>query len=472
MKAFMDEDFLLDNETARVLYHDYAATMPIIDYHCHVSPMEIAQDRRFENITQIWLGGDHYKWRLLRAYGVDEDLITGESSSDYEKFKAFAQVIPKTVGNPVYHWAHLELKRYFNCDLPLSPDTADEIWNNCHKRLAQEDMSVRGIITCSHVKVIATTDDPTDDLVWHKAIADDASFPTLVVPTFRPDNAMNVEKPGFIRYIEKLAESAGITIHDLDGLYAALENRLVFFHSMGCRASDHGLDDVPYNENAEAEATKAFKKALEGGILTAAEAGYYKAALMLFLGRQYARFGWVMQIHYGAMRNINTTMFRRLGADTGFDAIGGLDCSRSIASFLDHLDKSGELPKTILYSMNPNDDAMLVSIAGCFSGVGITNKVQHGSAWWFNDSKHGIESQLTSLASRGLLGGFVGMLTDSRSFLSYTRHEYFRRLLCNLVGGWVESGEYPHDLGVLGGIIQDISYRNAAGYFGIGETAL
>jgi glucuronate isomerase len=464
MKPFMDKDFLLGGETAKALFHGFAADMPIIDYHCHVDPSEIAKDRRFGNLAQAWLGGDHYKWRLMRANGEDERYITGDGS-DYEKFLAFARALPKAVGNPVYQWAHLELRRYFGCDMVLSPETAKEIWNVCNEKQREGSMSVRGIIRQSRVTHIATTDDPADSLVWHKAIAEDASFNVKVVPAFRPDKAVNIEKPGFKDYIAKLGTVAGAGIKSLDDLLAALKGRLDFFHAMGCRASDHGLDNVPYAENAEALAPKAFERALGGEAVAPNEAEAYKTAVLLFLGREYAKRGWAMQLHYGAQRNLNPRMFNELGPDTGFDAISTGECSRKVAALLGALAATGELPKAILYSLNPNDDAMLVSVAGCFMEAGTACKVQHGSAWWFNDPKPGMEAQLTSLASRGLLGGFVGMLTDSRSFLSYTRHEYFRRVLCNLLGNWADNGEFPGDIEALGQIVKDISYNNARDYF-------
>jgi len=459
----MDTDFLLKNETAKTLYHDYAAVMPVIDYHCHVSPEEIANDRRFENIAQAWLGGDHYKWRLIRANGEDEKLITGKESTDYDKFMAFARALPKAIGNPAYHWAHLELQRYFGCDLTLSPATADKIWEICNEKLADAGLSVRGIITKSNVTAIATTDDPADSLEWHKALAGDSSFKTKVVPAFRPDQSMNIEKPGFKKYMEKLGASADIVINSLADLFTALKNRIDYFDKLGCLAADHGLDYVPY---AEGDAAAIFNKAVNGGSLTENEIETYKTALLLFLGGQYVKHGWVMQLHYSALRNTNTKGFSKLGPDTGFDAISGRECGAKIASLLNRLEQENSLPKTILYSLNPNDDAVLQSISGCFPAAGIVNRVQQGSAWWFNDTKQGMENQITSFASRGLLGGFLGMLTDSRSFLSYTRHEYFRRILCNLFGEWVENGEYPSDMHTLGAMVQDISYNNTNRYFG------
>lgn len=471
MRPFMDEEFLLTNETAKTLYHSYAEKMPIIDYHCHIDPAEIAQDRRFENITQLWLSGDHYKWRMIRSNGVEERLITGDAG-DREKFEKFAETMPKAIGHPVYHWTHLELKRYFGCDLAIGPDTAEEIWQLTSKKLAEDDaLSVRGIISSSGVQAIATTDDPADSLEWHTAIQKDPSCNVQVVPCFRPDKAVNIDKPGFIAYIETLGKSEDFRIQTIDDLQQVLCKRLDFFAAMGCLASDHGLDYVVYRPDPENRAGMIFKKALAGQNVSFEEAEIYKTALMLFFGRQLAKRGWVMQLHYGAIRNANTRMFQKIGPDTGFDCISTFDCSRQITGFLNALENTGELPKTVLYSLNPNDNGLLGSIIGCFQGSGAAGKIQHGSAWWFNDSKTGMEQQLTSLANHSLLGNFIGMLTDSRSFLSYTRHEYFRRVLCNLIGIWVENGEYPADIPILGEMIKDIAYRNTARYFGFGLKA-
>lgn len=461
MKAFMDDDFFLGNQTSKTLYHEFAAPMPIIDYHCHINPAEIAQNRRFDNVAQLWIGGDHYKWRLIRANG-EGGKGTAESSG-HDQFLAFARALPKAAGNPVYHWTHLELKRYFDCPLTLSPDTAEEIWQWCNKKLAGGGFSVRDIIRRSRVEVIATTDDPADSLEWHRAIAGDPSFSVRVVPTFRPDGTIHIKKPGFVPYLARIGKAAGIPVKTLDDLYAVLENRMDFFGRAGCRASDHALDTVPFVENAEEQAPKLFGRALSGESLTAGEAETYQAAMLLFLGRAYKKRGWVMQLHYGAQRNVNGLMHQKFGPDTGYDAISCRDCSQSIAALLNSLGEA--LPKTVLYSLNPNDNAMLVSVCGCFTEDGVPGKVQQGCAWWFNDTKHELEAQLVSLAGRGLLGSFIGMLTDSRSFLSYTRHEYFRRILCNLLGTWVENGEYPADIPALGRMVQDISYSNTKKYF-------
>ena len=463
MKTFIDKDFLLNNEIAKTLYHEYAAVMPVIDYHCHVKPSEIAEDRQYENISKLWLEGDHYKWRLMRWHGVDERYITGDAS-DWEKFEAFANTLIHAAGNPLYHWSHLELQRYFDCYLPLKPDTVKDIWRICNEKL-KSGFTVRDIIKQSGVEVICTTDDPADDLPWHKKIARDASFRTKVYPTFRPDKALAVNKPGYAGYIQKLSAAYGGQLLTLADLFDALSSRLEYFTDNGCKVADHGLDTVPW-EPAGGNAESIFKRALLGEIINAHETEQFQTELMLFLGREYARHGVVMQLHYGALRDVNPGLYRIHGPDTGFDCISMPDCSHSLASYLGTLEEENALPKTILYSVNPNDNAMLSSLAGSFQQAGIDGKVQSGSAWWFNDTRNGIEGNLTALAETAVLGGFVGMLTDSRSFLSYTRHEYFRRILCGLLGRWVENGEYPDDIDCLGKIVRNISYFNAKKYFG------
>jgi len=461
----MDKNFLLNNNTAEVLYHDYASQMPVIDYHCHINPAEIMENRRFDNITQAWLGGDHYKWRLMRAAGVDERYITGDAT-DREKFQKFAEILPMCIGNPVFHWTHLELQRYFECDLIINGDTAGQIWNITQEKLKKDSLSVRGIIASSNVQAIGTTDDPLDSLDWHKALRRDPKNNVVVSPTFRPDKAINIDKPDFVDYIIKLGEVTGNSIHTVDDLKVALLNRIEFFSEMGCRASDHGLDYIVFRSTDDTTIESIFQKSLDGQSLSENEVESFKTNLMLFFGREFARLGWVMQLHYGAMRNNNEPKFKLLGPDTGFDAISTRECSQAIASFLNALESESKLPRTILYSLNPNDNAMLVTIMGCFQDSGMSGKIQHGSAWWFNDTKVGMEQQISTLANSGVLGTFIGMLTDSRSFLSYTRHEYFRRILCNLLGELVERGEYPANIDILGEIVKDISYRNAARYFG------
>ena len=463
--GIIKDNFLLKTETAKKLYNA-AKDMPIIDYHCHINPKEIYENRKFENITQVWLGGDHYKWRLMRSNGVDENEITG-AADDFTKFLRFAEMLPKAIGNPMYHWCHLELKRYFGFDGILNGDTAKEVYDLCNKKLQSDDMSVRAIIEKSNVKMIGTTDDPVDDLKWHKMLNEDKTFKTIVCPTFRPDKAVNIDKAGFADYIKKLSEVSGIEIQDADDVKEALAKRLDYFCENGCRATDHGLDYVVYEPANRFVVNGIFKKVMNGGKATQFEADQYKTALMLFLGEKIAEKGIVMQLHYGAQRNTNTIMFKKLGADTGFDCISVKNCGEALTGYLNELEKKGKLPKTIIYSLNPNDNELIDTVLGCFQSSEAQGKIQHGSAWWFSDTKSGMENQLKSLANLSLLGNFVGMLTDSRSFLSYTRHEYFRRILCNLIGEWVENVEYPNDIKTLETLVEDISYNNAKRYFGL-----
>mgnify|MGYP004513757609 FL=1 len=465
MKAFMDENFLLSTETAQRLFHSYAETMPVLDYHCHISPEEIATDRRFENITQVWLGGDHYKWRFMRSCGVDEAYITG-NASDRDKFFKWAEVLGKAIGNPLYHWSHLELQRYFDYHKPLNQNTASEVWELCNKKLAEKDMSARGLIRKSNVTLICTTDDPIDSLCYHKAIAEDQSFSVQVLPAWRPDRSIAIEKPDFAAYMEQLSSVSHIEINSFPALCKALKVRLDFFDSMGCVVSDHGLDYVMYAPATEQQADMILKKRLSGAALSHEEILQFKTMLLLFLGREYARRGWVMQLHYGVKRNNNTRLFQAIGADTGYDCIGDQAPAGELADFLNALECTNELPKTILYSLSPNDNAAIETIMGCFQNSQAVSKLQHGSAWWFNDHRPGMEAHLRSLASLGNLSGFVGMLTDSRSFLSYTRHEYFRRILCEYIGTLVENGEFADDEQILSDLVKDISYRNAVAYFG------
>ncbi len=465
MKKFMDKDFLLETKTAKTLYHKYAASMPIIDYHCHINPAEIAEDRRFDNITQVWLGGDHYKWRMIRSNGVAEEEITGDAD-DRTKFQRFAEAMPRAIGNPMYHWTHLELQRYFGYNGVLNGNTAEEVWNLCNAKLKEDGMTARGLIRQSNVKVIGTTDDPVDTLEHHAAIAADPACDFKVVPSFRPDKAVNIYKPGFVDYIATLGKANGVDIHTVADVKAALTVALDRFEKNGCKASDHGLDYVMFRPASDEQVEAIFQKAMAGQAVTMEEAEMYVTALVLFCGREYARRGWVMQIHYNVQRNTNTRKFNTLGPDTGFDCINTYNCAEAVTGLLNALDVDGLLPKTVLYSLNPADNELLGSVIGCFQGTEAAGKIQHGSAWWFNDNKTGMQKQLTDLANLSLLGNFIGMLTDSRSFLSYTRHEYFRRILCNLIGGWVENGEYPADMDTLGQLVQDISYNNAARYFG------
>ncbi|MBQ2939179.1 MAG: glucuronate isomerase [Clostridia bacterium] len=468
MTAFMTKDFLLSNDTAKVLYHQYAADCPIVDYHCHVSPKEIYEDRRFENITQVWLGGDHYKWRIMRSNGVEERYITGDAS-DREKFQKFAEALPRAIGNPMYHWCHLELKTYFGYEGILNGDTAEEVWQLAAKKLQQPEMSVRGLIAQSNVAFVGTTDDPIDSLEWHEKLAADKTMKTVIAPSFRPDKALNIDKAGWLTYIRTLSVVAGVDIVDLATLKEALGRRIKFFNEHGCKASDHGLDRTVYRPASEDEVNTVIAKGLNGEAVTADEADALKTALLLFCAAEYRRYGWVMQLHYNCLRNNNTAMFNRLGPDTGFDCIGPYNGSAALAQLLDALDQNDQLPRTILYSLDPNDNEFIGTLIGCFQSSECAGKLQHGSGWWFNDNKTGMQEQMTSLANLGLLGNFVGMLTDSRSFLSYTRHEYFRRILCDLIGRWVENGEYPADMTVLGGLVRDICNRNAVRYFRLEE---
>lgn len=464
MKQFMDKDFLLSTEMSQTLYHQFAENMPILDYHCHINPQEIYEDRKFENITQVWLGGDHYKWRQMRSNGVDEKYITGDGS-DREKFQAWAETMPKLIGNPLYHWSHLELRRYFGYEGYLNGDTAEEVWNLCNAKLQEDSMTVRNIIKQSGVTLICTTDDPVDSLEWHKKIAEDPTFDVQVLPAWRPDKAMNVEKPTYGEYIAQLSKVSGVEVKDFASLKEALKNRMAFFASMGCCVSDHALEYVMYVPASDAEVDAILQKGLRGEAISKEEELKYKTAYMLFVAREYVKLGWVMQIHYGCKRDNNAYMFEQLGPDTGYDCINNYAPSAQMADFLNALSATNDIPKTILYSLNPNDNASIGSIIGCFQGD-IPGKIQQGSAWWFNDHKIGMTEQITSLANLGCLGNFVGMLTDSRSFLSYTRHEYFRRILCDIFGTWVENGEYPADMKALEELVRGICYNNAVKYFG------
>ena len=461
---FMTEDFLLETPVARKLYHDFAEHQPIIDYHCHISPKEVYEDRKFDNITQVWLGGDHYKWRMIRTNGVPEEEVTG-AASDRVKFQRFAEALPLAIGNPMYHWTHLELKRYFGVDMPLTGDTAEEIWKICNEKLQTPELSVRNIIKNSNVKMIGTTDDPADDLAFHKLIAEDASFDTKVLPSFRPDTVVNIEKPAFPDAVARLAGVCGFAINNPEDLKKALSQRLDFFCAHGCKASDHGMDAVVYRRGTAEQVAAAFEKAMERKPLTIEEIEMFRTEMLLHLGRENSKRGVVMQIHYGVQRNTNTKKFQTIGADTGFDTIAGGGDGIGLARFLDALAQDDALPKTIIYSLDPKDNELIDTIIGSFQGPECPGKIQHGSAWWFSDTKSGMENQLKSLANLSILGNFVGMLTDSRSFLSYTRHEYFRRILCNFLGKLVDNGEYPEDYKSLEKIVAGISYENAKRYF-------
>lgn len=464
MKKFMDKDFLLETDTAKELFHNYAEIVPVLDYHCHINPQEIYEDRKFDNIAQVWLGGDHYKWRQMRSNGIDEYYITGDAS-DWEKFEKYAQTLDKAIGNPLYHWSHLELQRFFDYDGVLSSKTAKEVWDLCNEKLSHDDMSVRNLIKKANVTLICTTDDPIDDLKWHKLIKEDDSFDVQVLPAWRPDKAVNINKPDFMEYVGKLADAAQMEINTFEDLKKALANRMDFFAEKGCSVADHGLDYVMYVPASDDEIEAIFAKKKNGEELTNEEVVKFKTAIMLFLAKENKNHNWVMQLHYGCKRDNNTVMFDKLGPDTGYDCISNEAPGSQLADFLNAVNMDGGLPKTIIYSLNPGDDELIGTILGCFQNSDAIGKIQQGSAWWFNDNKTGMQKQMTSLANLGLLGNFVGMLTDSRSFLSYPRHEYFRRIMCNLIGGWVENGEFPYDMDLLAPIVKGISYNNAIDYF-------
>ena len=464
MKAFLDDDFLLTTPTARRLYQ-VARSMPILDYHCHLDPKEIAQDRRFENITQVWLGGDHYKWRLMRANGVDEAYITGDAP-DREKFQKWAETLELAIGNPLYHWSHLELRRYFGYEGVLNGDTAQEVWELCNQKLQEPGMSARNLIANSGVTLVCTTDDPADSLEWHQQLAQDSSFPVKVLPAWRPDAAMGLERPEYLDYLQRLGQAAGVKIRTYADLKEALLSRMAFFDKMGCRASDHALTVAVCQPASEEELERVFQKRLEGEPLTQEELAAFQTGFLRFVAGEYKRLGWVMQLHYGCRRNNNTRMFHKLGRDTGYDAVLQGTPSLEVAAFLDLLASQDALPRMVLYSLNPNDDEGLNSVIGCFQDGTPLGRIQQGSAWWFNDHKTGMVKQLTAFAIGGPLGNSIGMLTDSRSFLSYPRHEYFRRILCELLGAWVENGEYPADWKALEKMVRGVCYNNAVEFFG------
>lgn len=468
MKQFMDENFLLETETAQRLYHDHAAKMPIIDYHCHINPAEIAEDKRYDNITQVWLGGDHYKWRAMRCNGVPECDITGCKDSDpYRTFERWAETLPRAIGNPLYPWTYLELKRYFGITEALNPKSAERIYSQCNARLQEADMSVRGIIEQSNVKLICTTDDPVDNLEWHKKIKEDATCNVKVLPAFRPDKAMNIQKPEFAAYIATLAEVSGMAIATFADLEAALASRITFFNDMGCRASDHALDYPIFVPATQMQLNAILAKGMESQSITLEEQNQYKTAILLSISKKYKEYDWVMQIHFGCIRDNNTPWYNKLGPDTGFDAVSNTHGVDDLGQLMNAMSGQGTLPKMVLYSLNQYDNEAIMTLAGCFQVDGAcASQIQMGAAWWFNDTKTGMEKQLTDFANLGTLGNFIGMLTDSRSFLSYTRHEYFRRILCNWIGNLVENGEYHADMETLGQLVEDISYNNTVKFFG------
>ncbi len=468
MKPFMNADFLLPNDCARRLFHEYAAQMPIIDYHCHLPPADIASNATFRNLAHAWLGGDHYKWRAMRSNGVAEDDITGHEA-DYRTFLAWAKTVPRLVGNPLYHWTHLELQRYFDIHEPLSAKNAPAIWDACNAQLVRPEFGARSLLMRMKVRAVGTTDDPADTLEHHTAYAKvrQADQPVMV-PSFRPDRALAVDDlPAWQAYLSRLGAAANVDIGSYAALIQALESRHSAFHALGCRASDHGLV-APFATFGSAMTVQhVFVRMLQGVAPSRQEADTFKTAVLLEVGRMNAKRGWAMQLHLSAIRNLNTTMFNRLGPDTGYDAVNDEPIAPRLAAFMNALQSDGLLPKTILYSLNPNDLAVLGTVMGCFQDGSSPGKIQMGSAWWFNDHIDGMRQQMVSLANLGLMSRFVGMLTDSRSFLSFPRHEYFRRVLCALVGGWMQDGEIPPDFDTFGAMVQDISYRNAKNYFAI-----
>lgn len=467
MKTFNDSEFMLNNDTAVRLYNNYAdiKKVPIIDYHCHIPVSEIRQDRHFGNITEIWLGADHYKWRQMRVNGVPEKYITGDAD-DYDKFAAWAEIMPRLIGNPLYHWSHMELSYFFDVHEPLSAKNAKSVWDKCNEKIAQKDFGARKMISMSNVELLCTTDDPIDSLEDHVALASDDTFETKVLPAFRPDNALDIEKDSWKDYIGKLSTAAGVTIENVVDLISALEKRIEHFDKCGCKVSDHGLYDVRYFPCSDDEANRIFKAVLSGGRINGADKWKYKTWVLQRLAALYTKKNWVMQLHFGVTRDANHNAFLQLGINTGFDCLHNDTSSMSLMRFLDALEQEDSLPKTILYSLNPNDNAYIDCIAGCFAKEGVRGKVQQGSAWWFNDHFEGMTEQIKTYASMLTLGNHIGMLTDSRSFLSYTRHDYFRRIVCNLVGEWVENGMYPWDEEELAKIIRGISVDNTRDYFG------
>ncbi len=464
MKKFMDKDFLLQTETAKVLYHNHAAKMPIFDYHCHINPQQIADDVRFENITQIWLYGDHYKWRAMRTNGVNEKYCTGDAG-DWEKFEKWAETVPYTLRNPLFHWTHLELKKFFGIEKILSPATAKEIWDECNAKLQTPGYSVRGIIRMADVHTICTTDDPVDSLEHHRKIKADG-FEVAVLPAWRPDKAMAVDNVvAYNEYIDKLAEVSNTEITSFEQLLRALDKRHRFFHENGCRLSDHGLETAIAEDYTNDEIEKIFTRIRGGNELSQTEILKFKSAMLYEFGIMDHSRGWTQQFHIGALRNNNTRLFKKLGADVGLDSIGDFEIAKPLSKLLDKLDTNDKLAKTVLYNLNPRDNELFGTMIGNFQDGSIPGKMQFGSGWWFLDQKDGMEKQINALSNLGLLSRFVGMLTDSRSFLSYTRHEYFRRTLCNILGNDIENGEIPNDMELVGKMVENICFNNAKSYF-------
>ena len=466
MATLIRNQFLLSSPTAERLYYDYAQNCPIIDYHCHIEAKDIAENISYKNLTELWLSGDHYKWRLMRSAGIDEKYITGDAD-DYEKFYAWVKVIEGAVGNPLYHWTALELLRYFDMKEPLTTDNAEQVWNTTSAMLTSGNMRARDLITRSNVERLCTTDDPIDDLSYHQMISDDLSFTPIVLPAFRPDRALDIQKKDFPEYIQKLSEVSGIQISGFEDLLSALSSRLDLFSERGCKLSDHGMENFVFIPAADEDADRILRLRLMDSQedLSFEEEAIYRSALLVALSKEYAKRGWAMQIHFGCRRDNNSEALRNLGINTGFDTIAGGNFVAPLANYMSYLTEMHALPRMILYSLNPNDDALIDTLIGCFQDGTIPMKVQHGAAWWFNDHQEGIRRHLKSLASQSYLPGFLGMLTDSRCLLSYTRHEYFRRILCDYLGSLVENGEYPKDMERLGAITQNICYYNARNLF-------
>ena len=471
MKAFMDKDFVLETATAQHLFHDYAEKLPLIDYHCHLNPREIYEDRRFNDLAEVWLGGqqpdgtfagDHYKWRLMRSNGVPEEYVTGNKPG-FERFLKLAEALEMAIGNPMYHWCHLELQQFFGVTEPLTTESAKRIWDKANEMLQNDpEMTARGLIRKANVAFIGTTDDPIDTLEWHDKIAADPTIDTIVGPSYRPDKAVNIHKGGWHEYMKALAKSVGKEdLATMQDVLDALLERLAHFKAHGCKASDHGLDYVPFVNYTVEQADAVYQKARNGEKLTVEEVEGFQTVILLTLGKRYAELGIVMQLHYSCLRNNNNRIFKAQGGDTGVDAIAQNTCGVNISQLLSALDEAGACPKTILYSLNPADNAQVGTLIGCFQDATVPGKIQHGSAWWFNDNKTGMQDQMISLGNLGLLGNFIGMLTDSRSFLSYARHDYFRRIMCNLIGNWVENGEYPNVESSLQKIVEGISCKTA-----------
>lgn len=464
MKKFMDKDFLLDTDAAKKLFHDFAENMPICDYHCHLNPKEIFENKPPESITELWLSGDHYKWRAMRSCGVEEKYCTGDAT-DREKFQKFAYTLQYCIGNPLYHWAHIELQRYFGIDTPLNAKTADDIFDRANDAIRNGDFRPQSLIMKSNVKVVCTTDDPVDDLKYHKLLKDVQGFDCKVLPSFRPDKALNAHLDGFADYIITLANAADVEISSYKDVITALLKRADYFDSVGCRVSDQAFDYPPYAVAADDEIDEIFSRAMKGEKITLAECDKYRTPILLALGEKYHELGWAMEIHIGAMRNNNTLMFNKIGADTGFDSVGDCEIAQPLSRFLDALNVEDKLPKTILFNLNDKDNTVLGTMLGNFQSADAESKIQFGPAWWFLDTMDGMTNQMKTLGNLGVLGKFVGMETDSRSFTSYGRHEYFRRIMCALLGRWVEDGWYAYDEDILKEIIQGICYNNAIKYF-------